>query len=43
MIGCDNDDCRIQWFHLACVGLKRAPSGSWYCNECLGKGTYARA
>lgn len=21
MIGCDNDDCPIEWFHLACVGL----------------------
>mmetsp|Transcript_20512 Transcript_20512/g.40619 ORF Transcript_20512/g.40619 Transcript_20512/m.40619 type:complete len:246 (+) Transcript_20512:51-788(+) len=34
MVGCDNDDCRYEWFHLSCVGLKRPPKGSWYCQEC---------
>lgn len=31
MIGCDNDDCEREWFHLDCLGLKQAPSGTWYC------------
>lgn len=31
MIGCDNDDCAKEWFHLDCLGLKQAPSGTWYC------------
>ncbi|EGD77053.1 hypothetical protein PTSG_07394 [Salpingoeca rosetta] len=35
MIGCDNDNCEIQWFHLPCVGLTVAPEGSWYCPMCL--------
>jgi len=34
MVGCDNDSCRLEWFHFSCVGLKRKPKGSWYCDEC---------
>ncbi|KAI9263427.1 the Ing1 Phd finger in complex with A histone H3k4me3 peptide, partial [Phascolomyces articulosus] len=34
MIQCDNDDCLIQWYHFSCVGLKKAPKGDWYCEEC---------
>ncbi|KAG8530927.1 uncharacterized protein KY384_004284 [Bacidia gigantensis] len=25
MVGCDNDDCAREWFHLKCVGLSKAP------------------
>ena len=25
MVACDNKDCRREWFHLACAGLKKAP------------------
>lgn len=25
MVGCDGEDCKRQWFHLRCVGLKSAP------------------
>jgi len=44
MIACDNDGCAREWFHLACVGLARAPRGNakWYCEECreiLGMGS----
>ena len=31
MIGCDNDDCEVEWFHFACVGLTeqvRPPCGA---------------
>ena len=31
MIGCDNDDCEVEWFHFACVGLTeqvRTPCGA---------------
>ncbi|KZP00143.1 hypothetical protein CALVIDRAFT_552961 [Calocera viscosa TUFC12733] len=38
MIGCDNDACHYQWFHLECVGLKPPLPDSWYCSECLKKG-----
>ena len=40
MIGCENDDCPRQWFHLNCLGMDVAPEGDWYCRECakaLGK------
>lgn len=28
MVGCDNDDCPREWFHLDCVGLNKAPKGA---------------
>ncbi|GAA5991339.1 hypothetical protein JCM11641_004804 [Rhodosporidiobolus odoratus] len=34
MIGCDARDCKIEWFHLNCIGLKESPEGSWYCSQC---------
>lgn len=29
MVGCDHDECTREWFHLACVGLKVAPEGTF--------------
>jgi len=34
MIGCDNNDCLIEWFHFGCVGLTAKPKGKWYCPKC---------
>lgn len=34
MIGCENDDCRYQWFHYQCVGLSEEPKGIWFCPDC---------
>jgi len=34
MVGCDNPDCKIEWFHFECVGLTAPPKGKWYCPEC---------
>ncbi|TKX23216.1 hypothetical protein C1H76_4282 [Elsinoe australis] len=34
MIGCDNLDCKYQWFHWSCVGLKETPDGEWLCPFC---------
>ncbi|XP_069485180.1 inhibitor of growth protein 3 isoform X2 [Ambystoma mexicanum] len=34
MVGCDNQDCPIEWFHYGCVGLSEAPKGKWYCPQC---------
>ena len=34
MIGCDNPDCPIEWFHFACVGLTSKPKGKWFCPRC---------
>ncbi|GAQ86797.1 PHD zinc finger superfamily protein [Klebsormidium nitens] len=37
MVGCDNKDCEIQWFHFDCVGLTTKPRGKWYCPDCITK------
>ncbi|XWS13521.1 hypothetical protein CRYUN_Cryun36dG0044200 [Craigia yunnanensis] len=34
MVACDNPDCKIEWFHFGCVGLKEQPRGKWYCSDC---------
>ncbi|XP_076472468.1 inhibitor of growth protein 5-like [Babylonia areolata] len=34
MIGCDNPDCPIEWFHFACVKLTQKPKGKWFCPNC---------
>ncbi|XP_078173600.1 RING/FYVE/PHD zinc finger superfamily protein isoform X2 [Carex rostrata] len=34
MVACDNANCKIEWFHFGCVGLKEHPKGKWYCNDC---------
>uniref|UniRef100_A0A1D1XF55 PHD finger protein ING n=1 Tax=Anthurium amnicola TaxID=1678845 RepID=A0A1D1XF55_9ARAE len=36
MVACDNPDCKIEWFHFGCVGLKEQPKGKWYCPNCVG-------
>ncbi len=35
MIGCDNPKCKIEWFHMPCLGLAKKPSGKWYCIDCM--------
>ncbi|KAL4624737.1 inhibitor of growth protein 5-like isoform X1 [Arapaima gigas] len=35
MIGCDNPDCPVEWFHFACVDLTTKPKGKWYCPRCI--------
>jgi len=37
MVGCDNADCKIEWFHFECVGLTAPPKGKWYCPECTAQ------
>ncbi|KAK9931341.1 hypothetical protein M0R45_018617 [Rubus argutus] len=34
MVACDNPNCKIEWFHFGCVGLKDQPKGKWYCPDC---------
>lgn len=34
MVGCDNDNCKYQWFHWGCVNLKHEPEGEWLCPSC---------
>ncbi|XP_050056013.1 inhibitor of growth protein 5-like [Aphis gossypii] len=35
MIGCDNPDCPVEWFHFTCVKLIIKPKGKWFCPICL--------
>lgn len=39
MIGCDNDDCKFEWFHWSCVGITSPPKDDevWYCPDCSPK------
>lgn len=37
MINCDNQQCRIKWFHLKCIHLASAPDGQWLCPDCFNK------
>ena len=34
MIGCDNLERKIEWFHFECMKIRRAPKGDWFCLEC---------
>ena len=34
MIGCDADNCLIEWFHMECLKIHKAPKGKWYCPDC---------
>ncbi|SCW02451.1 LAFE_0F06722g1_1 [Lachancea fermentati] len=34
MVGCDGDNCTLEWFHLPCIGLETLPKGKWYCDDC---------
>lgn len=37
MIACDNENCKIVWFHIGCLKIKRVPKGKWFCPECRKK------
>jgi len=32
MVGCDNENCPVEWFHYECVGLTESPKGKWHCS-----------
>ncbi len=36
MVACDNE-CSDEWFHIACVGLRAAPTGKWFCPDCQAR------
>jgi hypothetical protein len=36
MVGCDDPDCEVEWFHFGCVGLLEAPE-QWFCPDCTEK------
>jgi len=38
MVACDNEGCKLEWFHWSCVGLKSEPVGTWICPVCIKDG-----
>ena len=36
LVGCDNPNCKIEWYHLSCLQLKlsQLSKDKWYCPEC---------
>ena len=34
MIACDNEACKIEWFHKECLKMKSVSRGKWYCPNC---------
>ena len=34
MIMCDDENCKIVWYHLVCLKMKRVPKGKWLCPNC---------
>ena len=40
MVACDGKECKVEWFHLACLDLTLddLPDGSWFCDECRSEG-----
>ena len=42
LIGCDGDNCSIEWFHMKCLRIKRVPKGKWYCPDCRKKKTKSK-
>ena len=34
MIGCENINCAIKWFHMECLKIKNKPKGKWFCPTC---------
>lgn len=37
MVGCDYEQCPIEWFHFSCVKLVTKPKGKWFCPRCRGE------
>ena len=34
LIGCDDKNCQIKWFHSKCLRIIKLPKGRWFCPEC---------
>ncbi|WVO18133.1 hypothetical protein L204_105835 [Cryptococcus depauperatus] len=41
MIGCDNDGCKFEWFHVKCVDISGPLPETWYCPDCVSKYGYS--
>ena len=34
MITCEDNSCKIFWFHFKSMPIKKIPKGKWLCPEC---------
>ena len=34
LIGCDDKNCQIKWFHLKCLRITKIPKGRWFRPKC---------
>ena len=38
LIMCESKTCKIQWFHIKCMRIKKIPTkGKWFCVKCKTK------
>ena len=37
LIMCEDNSCKIIWFHFKCMCIKKIPKGKWFCPECRKK------
>ncbi|WVR06468.1 hypothetical protein IAU60_003499 [Kwoniella sp. DSM 27419] len=37
MIGCDNEKCEFEWFHVRCVNISGPLPDTWFCPDCVRK------
>jgi hypothetical protein len=35
MVGCDNPECVVEWYHFKCVDLTTKTKGEWFCPSCI--------
>ena len=34
LIMCESKTCKIQWFHIKGMRIKKVPKGKWFCVKC---------
>ena len=37
LIMCESKTCKIQWFHIKRMRIKKIPKGKWFCVKCKTK------
>ena len=42
LIGCDNEQCKVGWFHTDCLRITKIPKEKWFCPDCSRERTKRR-
>ena len=42
LIICEDNSCKIFWFHLKCMQTNKIPKGKWFCPKCRKKNNAKR-